>query len=89
MYTVCKKFQYLWYSPLLRVLSALSVIATVPELIQKILITRDYSHTVGAYQVRLCKDGVWTTMVIDDSLPVFRNKQLVFSKVLHICTVYC
>ena len=53
----------------------------MPELVERILLTRDYSHAVGAYQVRLCKDGVWTTVVVDDSLPVFRNRELVFSKV--------
>ncbi len=72
-----------------RVLSALSVIASVPELVESILMTRDYSPAVGAYQVRLCKDGVWTTVIVDDSLPVFRNKELVFSKVSTFIIVGC
>ena len=62
-------------------LSALCVIANVPELIEDIMVTKDYSHQVGAYQVRLCKDGVWQSILVDDWLPCYKNGKLVFSKV--------
>lgn len=62
-------------------LSALAVIAEYPELIEDIMLTKDYDPNVGAYQVQLCKDGKWEVVVIDDCLPVYKNGELVFSKV--------
>lgn len=64
-----------------RVLSALAVIAECPKLIEDIMLTKEYNPKVGAYQVRLCKDGMWKVVVIDDCLPVYKNDELVFSKV--------
>lgn len=50
---------------------------------EKILVTREISD-VGAYMIRLCKDGSWTTVIVDDLLPCDRRKRLVYSQVLRI-----
>jgi hypothetical protein len=53
-------------------LSAMSVIATRPDLMDHVLITKEYMPA-GTYACRFHKEGKWRTVVVDDLFPVKRN----------------
>ncbi|CAF3351750.1 unnamed protein product [Rotaria socialis] len=60
-------------------IAALSLIAEVPQILYKVMITKRH-NPVGLYRVRLCNQGIWQVVTIDDLLPVSTSNSLVFSR---------
>ena len=61
-------------------LSAVSALAEKPERIKKLFMNDHLEpNEVGIYGVRVCKNGEWIDIVVDDWIPV-RNDMPVFSK---------
>ncbi|KAF4707309.1 hypothetical protein FOZ63_024754, partial [Perkinsus olseni] len=59
---------------------ALSLLAQKPKLVESILSSSREYNPVGAYVVRLCRDGVWHNVIVDDTFPCTRLGTLAYTK---------
>lgn len=60
-------------------MSALATIAERPSLVERLFVTKEYNPN-GVYRVKLCKNGEWVTVTIDDYFPCFPLGGPIFSR---------
>ena len=60
-------------------LSALSSLAERPALVKRLVLTKKYNKE-GIYKIKLCKNGEWVTVTIDDYIPCYYNGGPIFSR---------
>lgn len=71
-----------------RFLSSVSLLAQRRNLLEDIIITKNFSEE-GLYQVCLCKDGNWKTVIVDDRFPCDKNGNLKYSRVSAVLSIEC
>lgn len=59
-------------------LSALSILAQRPPLIERLFITKQWNQE-GIYRVRICKGGEWLEVTVDDLFPCEPNGSPIFA----------
>lgn len=60
-------------------LSALSCLAERPALVKRLFITKEYNPE-GIYRLKLCKNGEWHEVTVDDYIPCYFNGGPMFSR---------
>ena len=58
---------------------AISSIAEFPALVEALFISKETSP-VGMYQLRLCKNGIWTNIILDDYFPCYPDEGPLYSR---------
>ena len=59
-------------------LSALSSLAERPELVRRLILTQEYNEE-GIYILRICKNGEWVNVTVDDYIPCYYNAGPMFA----------
>lgn len=59
--------------------SALATLAERPALIERLFITKEI-NSLGIYKIKICKNGEWTTVTIDDLFPCYPEGGPLFSR---------
>lgn len=59
-------------------LAAISSLAENPALVRRLFITKEYNE-FGIYQLRICKNGEWVVVTIDDYIPCYIEGGPIFS----------
>ena len=60
-------------------LSALATLSERPSLIERLFITKEINPN-GIYRVKVCKNGEWNTVTVDDFFPCYPLGNPLFSK---------
>lgn len=59
-------------------LGAVASLAEHPQLLEKLFVNKTYNDE-GVYRVRLCKNGEWHSVTVDDYFPCFVDGGPIFS----------
>jgi len=59
--------------------AALALISERPRLLEHMLLTKTINRE-GVYLVRICHNGLWQTIIVDDYFPCTKHKHLVFTQ---------
>lgn len=51
----------------------------MPHLVERLFITKEYNEE-GIYRVKICKNGEWQELVVDDYFPCLPNGGPIFSR---------
>ena len=57
---------------------ALSCMAEHPQLVERMFLSTEPSEA-GVYRLRICKDGMWEEVTVDDYFPCFPHQKPIFS----------
>ena len=60
-------------------LCAVSALAEMPQLVERLFLTKEYNEE-GIYRIKVCKNGEWQEVVVDDFFPCLPNGGPIFSK---------
>ena len=60
-------------------MSAVASVAENPALIKRIFLTKEYNEQ-GIYQLRICKNGEWVKVTVDDYIPCYPKGGPLFSR---------
>lgn len=60
-------------------MAALALITERPKMLEYILLTKTINKE-GIYLVRLCHNGIWRTVILDDCFPCTKYQQLAYTK---------
>jgi len=60
-------------------LASIASLAENPALIKRLFITKEYNPE-GIYKIKLCKNGEWVTVTIDDYIPCFEYGGPMFAR---------
>jgi calpain-15 len=58
---------------------ACASLAEMPQLVERLFITKE-TNEEGLYRLKVCKNGEWQEVVVDDYFPCFPNGAPIFSK---------
>jgi calpain-15 len=60
-------------------IAPIASVAENPALIRRLFITKEYNEH-GLYRLRICKNGEWVKVTVDDYIPCFENGGPMFSR---------
>ncbi len=60
-------------------LSAVSALAERPALLERLFITKELNE-YGIYRVKICKNGEWVTVTVDDYFPCYPLGAPIFAR---------